>query len=154
MCAEGKTEIFKERVEYDDTNLSFTLHGFEGHIFKLYKVFRPSCKLIPKYQGCTTRLVIECVKLNDDIPHPDKYMEFFISLTKDIDTHASKAWRDPRVKLMHAFILTSYIYIYQGCVYGNNGQNELVVAWIRISCHLVDVRITVVCYNVIVLVSN
>ncbi|KAI4388226.1 hypothetical protein MLD38_000574 [Melastoma candidum] len=87
----GKTGVFKEKVEFDDANLTVTLHGQEGDVFDEYKVYRPVCKLIPKTQGSLAKLSIEYEKYKESDPNPDKYMAFFISMTKDIDTHASAA---------------------------------------------------------------
>ncbi|CAI0410505.1 unnamed protein product [Linum tenue] len=35
---EGKLEVFKERVEYDDAKKTVKLNGLEGDVMKLYKV--------------------------------------------------------------------------------------------------------------------
>jgi hypothetical protein len=37
------------------------------------------------------RLIIEYEKLNENIPVPDKYMDFMITVTKDIDASLTKA---------------------------------------------------------------
>ncbi|KAI6668161.1 hypothetical protein NL676_028573 [Syzygium grande] len=55
---EGKSEVFKEKVELDDDNMSFTLHGIEGDVFDAWKVFKPACKVIPKEQGSVAKLSI------------------------------------------------------------------------------------------------
>lgn len=89
IVADGKSGVFKEKVEFNDANLTVTLHGVEGDIYDEYKVYRPVCKLIPKAQGSLAKLSIEYEKHKESDPNPDKYLAFFISMTKDIDSHAS-----------------------------------------------------------------
>lgn len=138
-CTEGETEIYKETVEYDDANLSFILHGSEGHLFERFKVFKPSCKLIPKDQGCIAVLTIEYEKLNEDVPTPDKYMPFFINVTKDIDSHASEAWKGR--------YMDGCLHIINVCVCGNNSQNGLALAWTYMPCPSTDVTVVLLaCY--------
>lgn len=84
---DGKKEIFKEKVLFDDANLSFELHGVEGHMFDYYKVFKPTCKLIPKARGSLAKLTIEYEKYEEGGPIPDNYMTFFSGLIKDTDDH-------------------------------------------------------------------
>ncbi|OWM86185.1 hypothetical protein CDL15_Pgr011009 [Punica granatum] len=90
-CAEGKSETFKEKVEFDDANMTFTLHGIEGDVYDEHKVFRPICKVAPKTKGCVAKLAIEYERVNEDAPIPNKYMDFFVSFTQDIDAHAYAA---------------------------------------------------------------
>ena len=87
----GKAETFKEKVELDDETKTITLHGLEGHVFDIYKVFRPVWKLTPKGSGTSANCSIEYEKLNPNVAPPDNYLEFMISLTKDIDAGLSKA---------------------------------------------------------------
>lgn len=58
--------------------------------------------------------------MNEDVPAPDKYMEVYISLTKDVDAHASEAWKDRWIKACPSS--------YMDLLYGNNGQSELALA--------------------------
>ncbi|KAL3731344.1 hypothetical protein ACJRO7_028251 [Eucalyptus globulus] len=88
---DGKSEQFKEKVEFDDNNMSVTLHGIEGHIYDVYKVYKPVCKVIPKEEGSVAKLSIECEKYKASDPNPDSYMAVFIEMTKDIDAHVSSA---------------------------------------------------------------
>lgn len=84
----GKSEFFKEKVEFDDGNLTFTLNGVEGQVFDLYKVYNPICKLVPKSKGCVAKLTIEYERLNEDALIPNHYMDFFAGLIKEVDAHA------------------------------------------------------------------
>ncbi|KAJ4848890.1 hypothetical protein Tsubulata_042589 [Turnera subulata] len=80
----GKRETFKERVEVDEAKNIIKLTGLEGDVMKIYKVFNPTYKLEPKGQGTLATLMIEYEKVDEDVPNPDIYMDFMISLTKDI----------------------------------------------------------------------
>ncbi|KAK3421530.1 MLP-like protein 328 [Eucalyptus grandis] len=88
---EGKSEVFKEKVEFDDDNMSFTLHGIEGHIFDTWKVFKAACKVVPKGQGSVAKLSMEYEKYKESDPSPDKYMAVLVDMTKDIDAHIASA---------------------------------------------------------------
>ncbi|XP_030529110.1 MLP-like protein 328 [Rhodamnia argentea] len=88
---DGKSEVFKEKVEFDDDNMSVTLNGIEGHIFDTYKVFKAGCKLVPKQRGSLAKLSIEYEKKKASDPNPDKYMAVLIAMTKDIDAHVLSA---------------------------------------------------------------
>ncbi|XP_030529109.1 MLP-like protein 328 [Rhodamnia argentea] len=88
---DGKSGTFKEKVEFDDNDMSVTLHGIEGHLYDEYKVYRPICKVVPKGQGSVAKLSIEYEKYKASDPNPDKYMAVFIDMTKDIDAHVSSA---------------------------------------------------------------
>ncbi|KAK3421526.1 hypothetical protein EUGRSUZ_G02173 [Eucalyptus grandis] len=79
------------KVEFDDDNMSFTLHCIEGHVFDTWKVFKPACKVIPKEQGSLAKLSIEYEKYKESDPNPDKYMPFFIDMVKDIEAHVLSA---------------------------------------------------------------
>lgn len=90
--ADGKTEVLKEKVEFDDNNLTFTIHGMEGDALeKYYKVYKATCKLVPKAKGCVAKLAIEYERLNEDAPIPDGYMDIFVNPTLDVDAHACGA---------------------------------------------------------------
>ncbi|KAI3433155.1 Bet_v_1 domain-containing protein [Psidium guajava] len=88
---DGKSEVFKEKVEFNDENMSVTLNGIEGHIFDTYKVFKAACKLVPKEQGSLAKLSMEYEKHKASNPNPDKYMAVLIDMTKDIDAHVLSA---------------------------------------------------------------
>jgi len=81
--------VFKEKVEFDDDNMSVTLHGIEGHLYDEYKVYKPVCKDVPKEHGSVAKLSIEYEKYKESDPNPDKYMAVFIEMAKDIDAHVS-----------------------------------------------------------------
>ncbi|OWM83063.1 hypothetical protein CDL15_Pgr011745 [Punica granatum] len=90
-CVDGKSGVFKEKVEFDDASMTITLHGIEGDVYNEYKVYRPICKVVPKNRGSVAKLVIEYERVNEDAPIPNKFMDLFVSMTKDIDAHAYAA---------------------------------------------------------------
>ncbi|PKI73928.1 hypothetical protein CRG98_005692 [Punica granatum] len=91
LKSKGKSGTFKEKVEFDDANMTFTLHGIEGDVYDEYKVYRPICKVVPKSKGSVAKLALEYERVNEDTPIPNKYMDFFVSMTQDIDAHAYAA---------------------------------------------------------------
>ncbi len=91
LYADGKSGVFKEKVEFNDANMTFTLHGVEGDVFDEYKVYRGTCKVVPKNKGSVAKLALEYERVNEDVPIPNKYMDFFVRMTEDIDAHAYAA---------------------------------------------------------------
>ncbi|KAJ6689573.1 hypothetical protein OIU85_005934 [Salix viminalis] len=88
---DGKQEVFKEKVVVDEEKNTVGLIGLEGDVMTKYKLFNPTYHLTPKGGGSLARLIIEYEKLDENIPVPDKYMDFMISITRDIDESLAKA---------------------------------------------------------------
>ncbi|KAJ6429873.1 hypothetical protein OIU84_021308 [Salix udensis] len=88
---DGKQEVFKEKVVVDEEKNTVGLIGLEGDVMTKYKLFNPTYHLTPKGDGSLARLIIEYEKLDENIPVPDKYMDFMISVTRDIDESLAKA---------------------------------------------------------------
>ncbi|KAJ6726247.1 LATEX PROTEIN putative-RELATED [Salix purpurea] len=88
---DGKQEVFKEKVVVDEEKNTVGLIGLEGDVMTKYKLFNPTYHLTPKGDGSLARLIIEYEKLDENIPVPDKYMDFMISITRDIDESLAKA---------------------------------------------------------------
>ncbi|XP_022150050.1 MLP-like protein 328 [Momordica charantia] len=85
---DGKDEVFKERVEFDDKNLSVTLIGLEGDVFKHYKTFNAIYKVVPKSpEHSLAVLTLEYEKLDDGSPYPYQYLDLMNGITKDIESH-------------------------------------------------------------------
>ncbi|KAJ9166949.1 hypothetical protein P3X46_021638 [Hevea brasiliensis] len=87
---DGKAEVFQEKIELDEEKNIVTLIGLEGDVFKIYKVYTAIWELTPKDQGSLAKLTLEYEKLNENVPVPHNYMDFVISITKDIDEGISK----------------------------------------------------------------
>ncbi|CAN1747899.1 MLP-like protein 328 [Linum perenne] len=96
---EGKAEVFKERVEFDEPNRIIKLNGLEGDVMKIYKVFNPIFELVSseKGDGGVAKLSIEYEKMDPSFPAPTKYLDFMISLTKDTDDGLVKSEGKPEV---------------------------------------------------------
>ena len=88
---EGKSEVFKEKVEYDDENRSATLIGIDGDVMQEYKSYKCTFQVVPKGTGSLAKLTIEYEKLSDDVPAPDKYITLMVNVTKGIDKLIAKA---------------------------------------------------------------
>ncbi|KAK0573883.1 hypothetical protein LWI29_015018 [Acer saccharum] len=85
---EGREESYKEKVEIDDENLSVTLVGLEGDVFKNYKSWKATFQATPKGDGSSViKHILEYEKLNQDVPVPNPYLDFLVSITKDIASH-------------------------------------------------------------------
>ncbi|KAL1222600.1 MLP-like protein [Cardamine amara subsp. amara] len=89
---DGKEEVFKERREIDDENLTLTLRGLDGHVMEQLKVYDCIYQFIPKFEdGCVCKITIIWEKRNDDSPEPSNYMKFVKSMVADMDHHVLKA---------------------------------------------------------------
>ncbi|KGN49640.1 MLP-like protein 328 [Cucumis sativus] len=85
---DGKTEVFKEQVEFDDEKFAVTLIGLEGDVFEHYKLFKGTYQVVPKGpEHSLAVLTLEYEKLNDGSPYPYKYLDLMNNLTKDIESH-------------------------------------------------------------------
>ncbi|CAK9324084.1 unnamed protein product [Citrullus colocynthis] len=85
---DGKPEVFKEQVEFDDKNMAVTLIGLEGDVFEHYKTFKGIYRIVPKdFEHSLAILTLEYEKLKDDSPYPYKYLDLMNKLTKDIEVH-------------------------------------------------------------------
>ncbi|XP_022150052.1 MLP-like protein 328 [Momordica charantia] len=85
---DGKTEVFKERVEFDDEKFAVTLVGLEGDVFNHYKTFKGIYQVVPKDpEHSLAVLTLEYEKLDDGSPYPYKYLDLMNNITKDIESH-------------------------------------------------------------------
>jgi len=87
---EGKTETIKDKVEIDEENKSLTFTALEGDLLAHYKSYKATVKINPKAEGCLMKVIVDYEKLTSDVPVPDKYLDFVVSLVKDIDAHILK----------------------------------------------------------------
>ncbi|KAJ4885891.1 Polyketide cyclase/dehydrase and lipid transport superfamily protein [Raphanus sativus] len=89
---DGKEEVFKEKREVDDENLTLALRGLEGHVMEQLKVFDVIYQFIPKTEDTSScKITIIWEKRKDEFPEPITYMKFNKSLIVDMGHHASKA---------------------------------------------------------------
>ncbi|KAL7240223.1 hypothetical protein ACSBR2_005982 [Camellia fascicularis] len=82
---EGKVETFKEKVTIDEENKTVHLTAVEGHCLDLYKSYNIIYQIIPKGETNVLKITIEYEKRNEDVPPPQKYMDFIIDLVKDLN---------------------------------------------------------------------
>ncbi|KAJ7954244.1 MLP-like protein 28 [Quillaja saponaria] len=89
---DGTTEVFKEKLEFDDETKSVSFVGLEGDVMKDYKVLKPKYQCISKGEGsCLLKMTLEYERASENIPTPDKYKRFMADLAKDIEEHHLKA---------------------------------------------------------------
>ncbi|KAF7827666.1 MLP-like protein 328 [Senna tora] len=79
---EGKEEVMKARIEVDEANKSLTYVAVGGNIRELYKSYRV---IIKTEMSGNLKLRLEYEKLNEQVPPPNKYLQFTINLMKQID---------------------------------------------------------------------
>uniref|UniRef100_A0A2P2K165 MLP-like protein 328 n=1 Tax=Rhizophora mucronata TaxID=61149 RepID=A0A2P2K165_RHIMU len=88
---DGKTEIFKEKVEVDEVSKTVSFVAVGGHILDQYKSYKIVYQAVPKDEGTFVRVKLEYEKLKSVDPRPNKYLELLINVVKDIDAHVVKA---------------------------------------------------------------
>ncbi|KAA8532560.1 hypothetical protein F0562_032624 [Nyssa sinensis] len=85
-------ESVKETVEaIDEENKTVTFNVLEGDITKHYKSFKSILQVSAKGNGGLVKWTVEYEKLKEDVPAPDKYLDFAVTVSKDIDAHLLKA---------------------------------------------------------------
>lgn len=90
--ADGKPEIFKEKMEIDETNKSVTLIAVEGHVLELYKSYKNHLQFVSKHDGDDlVKITLHYEKFKADDEAPTKYLDFVVNVVKDIDAHLAKA---------------------------------------------------------------
>ncbi|XP_031392587.1 MLP-like protein 328 isoform X1 [Punica granatum] len=85
----GRTEIFKERFEIDERDMTVSMVAVDGHILQRYKSYKVIYKVIPKTgtEPAAVRVTLDYEKHKEIDADPHKEMEFMISMMKDIDKH-------------------------------------------------------------------
>ncbi|XP_058216162.1 MLP-like protein 328 [Rhododendron vialii] len=90
FVAEGKVETYKEKVSIDEENKAVHLTALEGHCLELYRSYNIIYQFIHNGESNIVKITIEYEKKHEDIPPPQKYMDFVISLIKDLDANLVK----------------------------------------------------------------
>ncbi|CAN1747896.1 MLP-like protein 328 [Linum perenne] len=89
---EGKEEMLKERVEFDDEKKTMGPISIEGDLMKLYKVYKGIFEFTSKANGeGVAKVSIEYEKLDPSFPPPTNYLDYVVSFVKDIDASLVKA---------------------------------------------------------------
>lgn len=92
---DGRTETFKERVEHDDSNMSVTHVGMEGHVFEHFGCWSKVYKVTPRWDGrpgCIVTCSIEYEKLHARVPDPYAYLDFMASVSNDVAAHITRGY--------------------------------------------------------------
>ncbi|KAF2297106.1 hypothetical protein GH714_017464 [Hevea brasiliensis] len=56
---DGRAEVFKEKIEFDEEKKIVIIIGLEGDVFKICKVLIVTWKLTPKGQGSLAKETLE-----------------------------------------------------------------------------------------------
>ncbi|XP_058183532.1 MLP-like protein 328 [Rhododendron vialii] len=87
---EGQVETYKEKVSIDEETKTVHMTALEGHCLELYKSYNIIFEFIHKGETNAVKITIEYEKKNEHVPPPQKYMDFLISLIKDLDANLVK----------------------------------------------------------------
>ena len=88
----GNSKSIKESVEsIDEENRSITFKVSDGEVLNDYKSYKFTTQAIPKGEGCLVKWTIEYEKASEDGPDPHDYLEFAVTVTKDIESHLLNA---------------------------------------------------------------
>lgn len=71
----------------DEENKSITFKMLEGDLMELYKSFIISIHVDTKGEDNLVTWTLDYEKLHEDVEDPNSLTEFFIHLTKDIESH-------------------------------------------------------------------
>lgn len=110
--ADGEKEIFKEKFEIDDANMTVSLVAIGGHILEKYKSWSSVFKVIPRDDDKPVLVNVRGVyeKFKETDPNPDNYLCFLVSVVKDLDAHLTAeqwtcisipSWSSPRGQLIN-----------------------------------------------------
>ncbi|KAF8407639.1 hypothetical protein HHK36_006772 [Tetracentron sinense] len=88
----GTPMVVKERIgAIDDENKSITFCVFEGDINTHYSTFNATMQVCTEGDGSLVKWSLEFEKTNEEVPHPEHFMELFEKITKEMDAHLLKA---------------------------------------------------------------
>lgn len=94
VAAGNFSEVSKETVEsIDEKNKSIAFRTVEGEITKHYKSFKATVQVTPRGDGCSrnnsssVKWNIEYEKQNEAVPAPNKYLNFVVILTNNVDAY-------------------------------------------------------------------
>ncbi|CAI0434120.1 unnamed protein product [Linum tenue] len=83
---DGKPEVLKERMLFDDEKKLVTVIGVDGDPLKLYKVYIGKFEMKPKDDGagCFVTITVEYEKRDPASPPAYKYLDFLESVVQDL----------------------------------------------------------------------
>ena len=88
---DGKDHVAKVVEAMDEENKTITYRVIEGDVLQEYKSFKVIIQTIPKGEATWVCWTLEYEKLNKNIPHPIKILEFVIHLCEELDDHLVQA---------------------------------------------------------------
>ncbi|KAK2635474.1 hypothetical protein Ddye_030266 [Dipteronia dyeriana] len=88
---DGKTEVFKERIHFDDKDKCIIMDGVGGHALEKFKKYKGIFQVINKDEGGLVKLTLEYEKHKEADEPPSQYLDFVAALIRDIDEHLVKA---------------------------------------------------------------
>ncbi|XP_059655380.1 MLP-like protein 28 [Cornus florida] len=88
---DGKEEYMKEILTIDEANKTLSVKALEGHVMDLYKSFVGSLHVAEKGETAIAKFTIDYEKLNEDVPVPQKYIDFLVDVAKDVNAHFLKS---------------------------------------------------------------
>ncbi|XP_039163084.1 MLP-like protein 328 [Eucalyptus grandis] len=83
----GKEEVFKEKIEVDEAKKSATFVAVGGHLLEKYKSYKVTLHIVLKGEAVVAKITLDFEKHHQSHDDLKDYMEFVISLAKDIDEH-------------------------------------------------------------------
>ncbi|XP_021293453.1 MLP-like protein 28 [Herrania umbratica] len=87
----GLSENASETIEaIDDRNKSITFNALDGDITKYYKTFKAIVTVTANGQGSLVKWTLMYEKQNQNIPDPEKYIEFASAVSKSVDAYLLK----------------------------------------------------------------
>ncbi|KAL6969962.1 hypothetical protein U1Q18_029672 [Sarracenia purpurea var. burkii] len=88
---EGKVETIKEKVSVDEKSRTIKFTGLEGDYLELYNTYKVIFHFVPKGEtSMVVKITLEYGKKNDDVPPPQKYIDFLVGFIKGLDTQLTK----------------------------------------------------------------
>ncbi|KAM7463441.1 hypothetical protein LguiA_031562 [Lonicera macranthoides] len=88
---DGKARVAKQVIQaIDAEKKSITYKQFEGDLMELYKSFLISIHVDTNGEDNLVTWTLDYEKLNENIPYPTTLMDYFVQVTKDIETHHLK----------------------------------------------------------------
>ena len=89
---DGKTEVFKERVQFDEKDKCVVMEAVEGHVLEKYKKYKAMFQVIDKEKGGgeLVKVSVEYEKHNEADEPPNQYLDFAVAVIRDIDAHLVK----------------------------------------------------------------
>ncbi|KAL6969970.1 hypothetical protein U1Q18_041707 [Sarracenia purpurea var. burkii] len=78
-------------MSVDEENKTISLTALEGDWLELYNTYNLIARFIPKGEKSTVvKITLEYEKKNDDVPPPQKYIDFVVGFITGLDAQLTK----------------------------------------------------------------